>query len=262
MNHAELLNSLGENLRDPERIQFREPNLNGWSMGGDYGSPDILTINTSYSKFVRRIYEVKASNSDMLSDLRKEKWTRYLPICDRLTFAVASGVDFEKHLRPLPVGIMVQRENGTWRNVRAAPVNMKSEPWPENVWMALLFGKMGQRKDTRLDRLEFERRMLLGADLDTLRHSAWKALKEKASELYYLKDELDRTKEQIEERERASVEDHYQKALQQLCKKLNTWAYRPTGVDDVFNRWARDLLKNAFESAEKRLFVTDEIQQA
>jgi hypothetical protein len=88
LSHDALLRTLALHLRDPEKVQFPEPNLNGWAMGGDYGSPDLLEIPKSYSRFVRKVFEVKATQSDLLSDLRADKWLRYLPLCDRMTFAV------------------------------------------------------------------------------------------------------------------------------------------------------------------------------
>lgn len=254
MNHQDLVRSLAGHLQDPERILFVEPNLNGWAMGGDYGSPDILVVNKSYSRFVRRIYEVKASTSDLTSDLRKEKWTRYLPICDRLTFAVGRDVDYEKHLRPLPVGIMVERENGTWRTVRAAPANLKAEPWLDNVWMALLFGRMGERRNSRLERMEAERARLIGAELDGLRMSAFEALREKARELAELQHNLDRRSEELDQRDKATEQDHYQRALKRVCERLNAWVYAPRSEQEILERWASQILRSAFDSAQKRLF--------
>lgn len=255
MNHIELLNSLAFQLRDPEKVQFKEPNLNGWAMGGDYGSPDLLVFNKSYSRFIRHIYEVKASTADLLSDLKKEKWTRYIPICDRITFAIEEGIDFEKHLRHLPVGIMVHRKNDTWRTVRAAPVNLKGEPWPDNVWMALLFGKMGKRDNDRLERMEAEARILRSEEMDMLRHTAIKRIAEKAGELYQLEKDLGRRKEKLDERDKATEADHYKHALDKLCLVMQVHPWSVDNENDLFSRWSRDILNNAVNAAKEKLLA-------
>lgn len=252
LSHDALLRTLQNQLRDSSKIHFREPNLNGWAMGGSYGSPDLLEVTKSYARFVRKVFEVKADNRDLARDVDSEKWTRYLPICDRLTFAVQEGCDYEKYLRPLPVGIMLYK-GGKWRTLRAAPVNMKAEPWPENVWMALLFGRMGVKGDTRLERMDAEREALLSEDLKILRSQAHGKLSKLAQDLREKEDDLERRKRALDERDRATEADHRQRALEAICRKLGDYPYNIKDEGDIYRRWAQGILQRAGEEARKRL---------
>jgi hypothetical protein len=168
-------------------VLFVEPNLDGWAMGGKHGSPDVLWFKKSHANPDVRVFEVKATQSDLLADLRVGKWEKYLPLCDRLIFAVSEEVDYEKHLRPHPVGIMVfNSKKGTWRSVRAAPKH-KREPWNETLLRALLFGRMHENLRDSFGnhylRIERERRILRSPDLWELSKSANARLKETAREL-------------------------------------------------------------------------------
>jgi hypothetical protein len=252
LSHDALLRTLALHLRDPEKVQFPEPNLNGWAMGGDYGSPDLLEIPKSYSRFVRKVFEVKATQSDLLSDLRADKWLRYLPLCDRMTFAVQDGIDYEKHLRPLPVGIMLYK-GGRWRTVRAAPPNQKAQPWPENVWMALLFGRMGVRDSSRLLRMEAEAAILRSQELKELRYSAHQRLAKLAREIESRKDELDRRADALDKRDRATDADHRQRAIENLCRLMGVYTWNVHTEDEIYRKWATQVLDQAAAQARSRL---------
>lgn len=252
--HDGLLRNLAAHLRAPDVLLWTEPNLNGWAMGGDYGSPDVLTCPKSYSRFTRRIYEVKDTTSDLTSDLRKEKWTRYLPICDRLTFAVSEKVEWEKHLRPLPVGIMVLKGD-KWRTVRAAPPNLKAEPWPETMWMALLFGRMGVSGSSRLERLDAEARRLREAEIEELRFHPWKKLQDLARSIRERESDLEERERRAQNLAELNEHDHRRNALTKLYKLVNEhpWASRDLSEEDLFERWARRILDAGFTDAKQKL---------
>lgn len=252
LSHDALLSTLENHLRDSAKIHFREPNLNGWAMGGTYGSPDLLEIPKSYSRFVRRVFEVKATQSDLLADLREGKWNRYLPLCDRMIFAVQDGVDYEKHLRPLSVGIMVYK-NERWRTVRAAPQNQQARDWPEAVWMALLFGKMGVRADSRQQRISRELQCLQSDDLSVLGNSANEKLAKKAQELSLTAHELERRKKALDERDAATEEYHQQRALKKIARIMGVFTYGETSEEDVLKEWANRTLNEAFAHLRDKL---------
>lgn len=82
------------------------------------GQADVITIKPSYNRFNMDIYEVKVSRSDLLQDIKKGKYKKYLPHCNRLYFAIKKGIGTVDDI-PEGVGLIVRGENG-WSTVKAA----------------------------------------------------------------------------------------------------------------------------------------------
>lgn len=82
------------------------------------GQADVLTIKPSYNRFNLDIYEVKVTRSDLLQDIKKGKYKKYLPHCNRLYFAVKQGICTKDDI-PEGVGLIVRGENG-WSTIRGA----------------------------------------------------------------------------------------------------------------------------------------------
>ena len=70
---------------------------------------DLYTIKPSW-KPVPTIYEVKTSRSDFLRD---DKWTSYLPFCERFYFAFPPGLVKPEEVTDKTVGIVNVTEVGT-----------------------------------------------------------------------------------------------------------------------------------------------------
>lgn len=137
--HAEVAASLAEwlHLRKPDThpMIFSEVALTG--KFSDAGRLDVVAVWTSdfYRKVTIHGWEVKATRSDLLSDLRAEKWRRYLGQVHRLYFAFPDGIAHRDEI-PLECGVIIQLSSGRWRVVRAAP-NLKSKLDPTVPWRLL-----------------------------------------------------------------------------------------------------------------------------
>ena len=79
---------------------------------------DIVDIRQTIQNIHIHIYEIKASRSDFLSDLKSLKHMKYLKHCNRLSFAVNEGVA-EYHDIPNLFGLVIRNKNG-WKTVKVA----------------------------------------------------------------------------------------------------------------------------------------------
>jgi len=157
---------------------------------GNVPIPDVLVMHKSYRKPDVRLYEVKASRSDLQKDCRAGKWERYLPFCDRLYFALGPDVgEWESMLGHQNVGVMVRGKNG-WKTVRAAPKNPHRQPFQEEVLLALIFTRLSDPRDSRLQRLEAERERLAKDAIRELTQTRNRELKKFQAELNEREHEL------------------------------------------------------------------------
>ena len=88
---------------------------------GEWGGcrPDVLSLEaTNYSLNDPRVYEVKVTRGDFLSDIRSRKWERYLQHCARFFFATPEGL-VDKSEVPKPAGLLIRHEHG-WRHLKRA----------------------------------------------------------------------------------------------------------------------------------------------
>jgi hypothetical protein len=99
---------------------------------------DVVVINPSYTKFSIAIYECKMTRSDLLGDLRREKWRGYLDHCNRFFFATKGELIDKKDI-PKEAGLMVYNDKG-WQLVKNAQ-NRKDVQIPEWTLLSMLFKK-------------------------------------------------------------------------------------------------------------------------
>lgn len=118
-----------------------------WLSYGSVGQADVITVKPSYNRFNLDIYEVKVQRSDFLQDVKKKKFEKYLPHCNRLYFAVLEGVAKKEEI-PDDVGLIVKGKNG-WHTVKAAK---KREIKPsQKMLMALAFSNGRVYQQRRID---------------------------------------------------------------------------------------------------------------
>jgi len=82
------------------------------------GQADVITIKPSYTKFNLDIYEVKVTRSDFLTDLKKGKYKKYLPHCNRLYFAIVGDIAKKDEI-PDGIGLIKRTKKG-WSTIKAA----------------------------------------------------------------------------------------------------------------------------------------------
>lgn len=223
--HDELVQDLLRNRWDSGRIAAHEVSLSPWGGRGGGGQADVLAVRPSWTKPAPTVYEVKATRSDLLSDLRKEKWKRYLPWCNRLYFAAPSTVA-EKADAPKGVGLFLRNENG-WYSVKAPRLHYRDEDeadYLNAVAMAILLSlKPSPWQYPHPDRVERLRRIREG------RKSA-KELGKEVAEAFH------------EARRKADWKERAQKAKVTLKEAINSYrgSDRPLifGLQNVAERAA------------------------
>lgn len=99
------------------------------------GQADVITVKPSYNKFNLDIYEVKVARSDLLNDIKSEKYKKYLPHCNRLYFAIKSGI-CEKSEIPDDVGLIIRGENG-WKTIKTA--KKRDVEFNQEMLLSLIF---------------------------------------------------------------------------------------------------------------------------
>lgn len=117
---------------------------------GSSGQADVVTVKPSYTRFNLDIYEVKVSRSDFLSDIKKGKYKRYLPHCNRLYFAVLDGVADKTEI-PEDIGLIKRTEKG-WSTIKAA--KKREVEFDKRILMSLAFtnGRVYQQRRIELSR--------------------------------------------------------------------------------------------------------------
>lgn len=178
---------------------FAEPKLgSAYLSGGKVPIPDIYTFRKSYTKTDIHAIEIKAHRSDLQADIRNQKWEKYYPFSDRISFALAPGIEWKDLLDGQPVGIMV-RGPSEWRVLRAAPRHGQRQPIPEEVFMSLFFSHLEyERKEVaRLRRLEAEKEMLLSEEIKNLYRLRNRALADKLAQIKNIELQAQRDTESI-----------------------------------------------------------------
>jgi len=108
------------------------------------GQADVITVKPSYTRFNLDIFEVKVTRSDFLSDIKKGKYKKYLPYCNRLYFAILDGIATKDEI-PEGVGLIKFSKNG-WHTIKAP--KKREIKYMEQMLMALAFsnGRIYQQK--------------------------------------------------------------------------------------------------------------------
>ena len=88
---------------------------------------DVVAMLVSGRRNRVDVYELKVARSDLLGDLRREKWRAYLEH-GAVWFAFPQGLADPREI-PIEAGVIVRRADG-WRQVRAPrPLPRWRPPW-------------------------------------------------------------------------------------------------------------------------------------
>ena len=98
---------------------------------------DVIVVKPSYNKFRLTIYEVKATRSDFLSDIRTGKWKGYLDHCHRFYFAIQEGIASKNEI-PKQAGLLVRDKKG-WTVLKRAKSAI--DEIPRETLLSLVFTK-------------------------------------------------------------------------------------------------------------------------
>ena len=117
-------------------------------------TPDVLTIQASYTRPIVTAYECKVTRADFRSDVRSGKWQAYAEFSHRLFWAAPRGLLKPEDL-PEGTGLVQLGETGGWRARVAAPLR-KARDFTWEEWMSLL---LSRREEQRHQGRELQRRL-------------------------------------------------------------------------------------------------------
>ncbi len=216
MAHAELVEDLRRTRELAGDISVSELSLGAW---GGTGRIDVLAMRPSWDNRRIRAYEVKATRSDLLSDLRSGKWKKYVPWCQGLVFAFPKDLAQPSEI-PRECGVITRNAKG-W-------VTRRTPPRHECERMeAVLFGVLLKQREAPWSRGR-EARIRQASAMRTQRMMAW-ALGGEMSKL------VDRMEAMRSERgngiywlrqvfERLNMEPADDKDLNVMAAQLSGWA--------------------------------------
>ena len=160
LSHDDLLFNLAATLEQSGHIAI--PNL---QLGGSWirrydecmpGRVDVMCFKTSYRRSMPRVFEVKVTRSDLLSDLRKKKWRKYLPFCERVIFAFPSYMATADEI-PAECGIWTYNvDKKSWHGLRAGKKSEAPGLEDEEFWFAALLNQKS-RTDRKLAEIKSEK---------------------------------------------------------------------------------------------------------
>lgn len=145
MNHDELIRSLASHLRERgDRVVWEDMQL------GPAGSPrpDVYTIPKTYNNFRPLAFECKVSVADFRRDVTSGKWMSYFKFASGVVFAVPIGLIGVRDL-PAGCGLIVRRDDGSWRYAKGATLHPLHEGLPQRVWLKLVIDGVDRVSEDR-----------------------------------------------------------------------------------------------------------------
>jgi len=113
--------------------------------------PDVYTIEKTYSALRARVFEVKVSRSDFLSDVTSGKYLRYGAFAGSITFATPAGL-ISKAEVPTGCGLMTRSPDGAWR-YQKKPTLQPTPELSQHAWLKLVIdGCARERENLRVCR--------------------------------------------------------------------------------------------------------------
>lgn len=120
---------------------------------GPQGSsrPDVYTIEKTYTALRARVFEVKVSRSDFLSDVTSGKYLRYQAYAGSVTFATPAGLVSKAEV-PKGCGLITRSSEGVWR-YQKKPTLQRTPDLPRDAWLKLVIdGCARERENQRLQK--------------------------------------------------------------------------------------------------------------
>lgn len=108
-----------------------------WLNKKGLGIADVLTVKPSYNNFLLDVFECKVTRSDLMNDIKTEKYKKYLDHCNRFYYACVDGI-VKKEDIPDECGLIVRKDN-TWYTAKAAKV--RNVDIPKHTLLSMIFYK-------------------------------------------------------------------------------------------------------------------------
>lgn len=107
--------------------------------------PDVYAIEKTYTALRARVFEVKVSRSDFLSDVTSGKYLRYAAFAGSITFATPAGL-LSKDEVPKGCGLITRSPDGVWRYQRK-PTLQPTPDLPREVWLKLVIDGCARERE-------------------------------------------------------------------------------------------------------------------
>ena len=237
LNHKELIIDFAETFSVWDNVIFVEVKMGSTHLEGGVPIPDLFVMKKSFTKPNIRIYDIKATTSDLMGDIRDNKFEKYLPYCDRFYFACGPDVKVNKEdVKRHKVGLVKRGKNG-WRTIVSAPRNDR-KPLDEWIFLSLLM-YMERMWPPHQSRAEKEKEVLAKHELFHLSRSANKYLADKAHEL----EEKERRIKRVERNTREEILKEFAEKLEceYIWKVSFNEIYKNRVIDPIVKKFKDDL---------------------
>lgn len=145
MNHDQLAEDLADHLRgySVPMVVWTDMQL------GPAGSPrpDVYAIEKTYTALRARVFEVKVSRADFLSDVTSGKYLRYAAFAGSVTFATPAGL-VSKDEVPKGCGLITRSPDGVWRYQRK-PTLQPTPDLPTHAWLKLVIDGCAREREVQ-----------------------------------------------------------------------------------------------------------------
>lgn len=98
--------------------------------------PDVYAIEKTYTALRARVFEIKVSRADFLSDVTSGKYLKYSAFAGSVTFATPAGLVSKAEV-PKGCGLITRSEEGVWRYQRK-PTLQRTPDLPRDAWLKLV----------------------------------------------------------------------------------------------------------------------------
>lgn len=107
--------------------------------------PDVYAIEKTYTALRARVFEVKVSRADFLSDVTSGKYLRYAAFAGSITFATPAGL-VSKDEVPKGCGLITRSTEGVWRYQRK-PTLQPTPDLSRDAWLKLVIDGCGRERE-------------------------------------------------------------------------------------------------------------------
>lgn len=107
--------------------------------------PDVYAIEKTYTALRARVFEVKVSRADFLSDVTSGKYLRYAAFAGSITFATPAGL-VSKDEVPKGCGLITRSPEGVWRYQRK-PTLQPTPDLPRDAWLKLVIDGCARERE-------------------------------------------------------------------------------------------------------------------
>ena len=131
-------------LAEAKNTFFIEVPLGSVWMNNGIPIADVINVRYSYTRFNIDIFECKVQRSDLIKEIKSEKYKKYLPYCNRFYFVAPRGLT-DKIEIPKECGLILKSEKSFYTR---KPALVRSPELESEMLMALVFFRKRTNKNS------------------------------------------------------------------------------------------------------------------